>query len=148
VCIRVLIADDQPRARRSLTALLTAMRWSTPSQAEQPAAAGLFPVEIVGEAENGQQAVEQVRSLRPDAIVMDLRLNTKPTSEPSLDGLAAIQMIKSGWPATRIVVLTMYATDRASVLAAGADAFLLKGCPTDELLEAVLPSLEGFRSTP
>jgi DNA-binding NarL/FixJ family response regulator len=55
--------------------------------------------------------------------------------------MATIQMIKSRWPAIRIVVLTMYATDRASVLAAGADAFLLKGCPTRELLDAVMPRL-------
>ena len=53
--------------------------------------------------------------------------------------MATIQTIKNTWPAIRIVVLTMYATDRASLLAAGADAFLLKGCPTRELLDAVLP---------
>ena len=138
VCIRVLIADDQPRARRSLKALLTAMRWSTPSHAEQPTPAGFFPVEIVGEAENGQQAVEQVWALHPDVVVMDLQLHTVSAPEPRLDGMATIQMIKSRWPAIRIVVLTMYATDRASVLAAGADAFLLKGCPTSELLDAVM----------
>ena len=56
-------------------------------------------------------------------------------------------MIKSRWPATRIVVLTLFATDRASVLSAGADAFLLKGCPTSELLEAVMPrGLNGRES--
>ena len=140
MCIRVLIADDQPRARRSLKALLTAMRWSTPSHAEQPTPAGFFPVEIVGEAEDGQQAVEQVRALHPDVVVMDLQLHTVSAPEPRLDGLATIQMIKSRWPTIRIVVLTMYATDRASVLAAGADAFLLKGCPTSELLDAVMPT--------
>ena len=139
VCIRVLIADDQPRARRSLKALLTAMRWSTPSRAGQLTPAGFFPMEVVGEAENGQQAIEQVRALHPEVVVMDLQLHTVSTPEPRLDGTAAIQMIKSKWPAIRIVVLTMYATDRASVLAAGADAFLLKGCPTSDLLEAVMP---------
>lgn len=137
--IRVLIADDQPRARRSLKALLTAMRWSTPSHVEQPTPAGLFPVEVVGEAENGQQAVEQVCALHPEVVVMDLQLHTVSAPEPMLNGMATIQMIKSRWPAVRIVVLTMYATDRASVLAAGADAFLLKGCPTRELLDAVMP---------
>jgi len=135
----VLIADDQPRARRSLKALLTAMRWSTPSDTEQPAHAAFFPVEIVGEAEDGQQAVEQVRALHPDVVVMDLYPHTVSAPEPRPGGLAAIQMIKGRWPAIRIVVLTMYATDRASVLAAGADAFLLKGCPTTELLDAVMP---------
>ena len=48
-------------------------------------------------------------------------------------------MIKRDWPAIRIVVLTMFATDRTSALTAGADTFLLKGCPTSELLDAVMP---------
>jgi len=139
VCVRVLIADDQPRARRSLKALLTAMRWSTPSHAAPPKHADFFPVEIVGEAENGQETIEQVRALHPDVVVMDLQLHTVSAPVQGLDGMATIQMIKGGWPATRIVVLTMYATDRASVLAAGADAFLLKGCPTRDLLDAVMP---------
>ena len=141
VCLRVLIADDQPRARRSLKALLTALRWSTPSHAERPTSSGFFPIEVVGDAKNGQQAVEQVRALHPDVVVMDLQLHTASAPEPGLDGMATIQMIKSTWPVIRIVVLTMYATDRASVLAAGADAFLLKGCPTRELLDAVMPRL-------
>jgi DNA-binding NarL/FixJ family response regulator len=141
VCIRVLIADDQLRARRSLKALLTAIRWSTPGHAEQPTSVGFLPVEVVGEAEDGPQAVEQVWALHPDVVVMDLQQHTVSAPEPALDGMATIQMIKGRWPAIRIVVLTMYATDRASVLAAGADAFLLKGCPTRELLDAVMPRL-------
>jgi DNA-binding NarL/FixJ family response regulator len=135
----VLIVDDQPRARRSLKALLTAMRWSIPERAQQPASASLFPVEVVGEAIDGPQAIAQVTALLPDVVVMDLQLHSVSTLEPRLDGVATIQSIKSGWPATRVVVLTMYATDRASVLAAGADVFLLKGCPTQDLLDAVMP---------
>jgi len=139
VCIRVLIADDQPRARRSLKALLTAMRWSSPSHTDQPTPAGCLPVEVVGEAEDGAQTVEQVWALHPDVVLMDLQMHTIFAPEPRLNGLATIQMLKRQWPAIRIVVLTMYATDRASVLTAGADAFLLKGCPTSELLDAVIP---------
>jgi len=138
VCIRVLIADDQPRSRRSLKALLTAMRWSTPSDIGQPTHAAFFPVEIVGEAENGQQAVEQVCALRPDVVLMDLHPHAASTPEPRPGGWSAIEMIKSRWPDIRIVVLTMYATDRTPALTAGADAFLLKGCPTSELLDAVM----------
>jgi DNA-binding NarL/FixJ family response regulator len=137
VCIRVLIADDQPRARRSLNALLTAMRWSPLSYAEQPGHAGAFPVEIVGEAQNGQETLEQVAALQPDVVVMDLHPHATSPSEAHADGLATIATIKSTWPDVKIVVLTMFATDRASVLSAGADAFLLKGCPTQELLEAM-----------
>jgi DNA-binding NarL/FixJ family response regulator len=123
---RVLIADDQSRARRSLQALLTAMRWSQDGLSESL-------VETVGEAGDGRQALDQVEALHPDVVVMELHM-------PALDGMAVIRTIKSRWPEVRVVVLTMYATDRAAALAAGADAYLLKGCPTGELLEAVMPS--------
>lgn len=133
--IRVLIVDDQPRVRQSLEALLTALRWRTPGRTE-------IPIEIVGEAEDGQRAVEQVRALHPDVVVMDLPThdsgNQMLISGSKPDGLAAIREIKRRWPAVRVVVLTMYATDRSAVLLAGADAFLLKGCPTSELVDAVM----------
>ena len=87
--------------------------------------------------------MEQVQALYPDVVVMDLHLHTVSASEAGMDALATIRMIKSRWPAIRIVVLTMYATSRASVLAAGADAFLLKGCSTKELMDAVMPRPAG-----
>jgi DNA-binding NarL/FixJ family response regulator len=126
--IRMLIADDQLRARHSLEALLTALRWSTSGSTEHP-------IEVVGEADNGPLAVEQVQALHPDVVVMDLHL-------PNLGGFAAIRVIKSRWPAVRVIVLTMYTADRSAALLAGADVFLLKGCPTSELLEAVIPTHE------
>ena len=126
----MLIADDQPRARRSLKALLTAMRWSR-NTSGQPSN-GL--IETVGEANEGQQTIDQVGALHPDVVLMDLHM-------PKPDGMRAIRVIKSRWPEVRIVVLTMYATHRTAALESGADAFLLKGCPTRELLEAVLPNL-------
>lgn len=137
--IRVLIVDDQPRSRRSLRALLTALRWRTPGQAEEPTPAGGLPIEVVGEAENGEEALEQVRALLPHVVVMDLQSHPTSALEPELDGTVTIRVLKSRWPAIRIVVLTMFATDRASVLSAGADVFLLKGCSTQELLDAVMP---------
>lgn len=136
--IRVLIADDQPRSRRSLKALLTAMGWSAPNHLAQPGRADSVQIEIIGEAEDGQQAVAQVRALQPDVVVMDLQLHPPSHAEPEPGGLAAIRIIKSEWPIIWIVVLTLFATDRASALAAGADAFLLKGCPTGELLATVM----------
>ena len=76
MCIRVLIADDQPRARRSLTALLTAMRWGTFSHAARLTPGDFSAVEVVGEAEDGPQAIEQVSALQPDVVVMDLQLHS------------------------------------------------------------------------
>lgn len=135
-CIRLLIVDDQPRGRQSLEALLTALRWNTPSLTETP-------IETVGKAGNGQQAVEEVQTLHPDVVLLDLPMHDSVhrayIASPKLDGLAAIRMIKSRWPEVRVVVLTMYATDRSAVLLAGADVFLLKGCPTSDLLAAVMP---------
>jgi DNA-binding NarL/FixJ family response regulator len=144
VGIRVLIADDQARSRRSLKALLTALCWHLPGPAEESTPAGCLPLEIVGEAENGAQAIAQAQVLHPDVVVMDLRLNTVSDPGARLDGMATLRTIKSRWPAIRIVVLTMYTTDRAALLAAGADAFLLKGGPTSELLDAVMPWLAGL----
>ena len=131
--IRVLIADDQPRARRSLLALLTAMRWTDGNTGGGPNALNDGQLDLIGEAADGQQMIAQVEALRPDVVVMDLHL-------PNLDNVTAIRIIKQRWPSVRIVVLTMYTTDRAAALAAGADAFLLKGCPTRALLDAVKPS--------
>jgi len=135
VRLRLLIADDQPRVRQSLEALLTALRWSIPN----PSA---YPIDIVGEADDGEQLVERVRALHPNVIVLDLPTHDSAQRRfvpgSKWDGLTAIRTIKSLWPAVRIVVLTMYATDRAAVLSAGADAFLLKGCPASELLDAVM----------
>ncbi len=135
--VRLLIADDQPRVRQGLEALLTALRWSRLNPND-------YRIEIVGEADDGQHAVEQVQALHPDVVVLDLPTHGPSPrmlqSETKLDGLATIRTIKRLWPSVRIVVLTMYATDRSAVFLAGADAFLLKGCPMSELLAAVMPS--------
>lgn len=139
-CVRLLIVDDQPRVRRSLEALLIALRWSNASSTQ-------IPIVIVGKANDGQQAVAQVQALHPDVVILDLPFhdpaNLALTSGTELNGLAAIRTIKHRWPDVRIVVLTMYATDRAAILLAGADVFLLKGCPTSELLDAVAGYVVG-----
>jgi DNA-binding NarL/FixJ family response regulator len=134
-CVRLLLTDDQPRVRQSLEALFTALHW-TPTRTEPL-------IRIVGAAANGAQAVAQVRALQPDVVVLDLHAQAAdagPSGPPALNRLATIRSIKRQWPAVRVVVLTLYATDRAEVLRAGADAFLLKGCPMRELLAALVPA--------
>jgi DNA-binding NarL/FixJ family response regulator len=112
--MRVLIADDRRRSRDGLKALL----------ATQP------DIHVVGEATDGQDALGFVETLKPNVVLMDARM-------PLMDGLTATRAIKERWPEVRVVVLTMYGSHRGDALAAGADAFLIKGCPTDELLGAI-----------
>jgi DNA-binding NarL/FixJ family response regulator len=112
---RVLIADDRPRSRSGLMALLD-----------------LRPeIEVVGEAGDGREAVRLVEELRPHVVLMDARM-------PVMDGLEATRIIKEKWPGIRVVVLTIHASYQADALAAGADAFLIKGCATAELMRTIL----------
>lgn len=123
--IRVLIADDRPHSRDGLRAL--AATWPR--------------VEVVGEAGDGREAVRLVETCCPDAVLMDVRM-------PGMDGLAATRIIKERWPKVRVVILTMYPIHHKEALSAGADAFLVKGCSTEELLAAICnpgPSKEEGR---
>jgi DNA-binding NarL/FixJ family response regulator len=127
-CIRLLIADDAPRSRAGLRALLTTLGLSVLQESQGEAGP---QVEVVGEAVNGQEALRLVEERRPDLVLMDARM-------PVMDGLEATQLIKDRWPEIKVVVLTMYPAYRAEALAAGADAVLVKGCPPEKLLEAIL----------
>ena len=115
--IQILIADDQPRARQSLRALLST--WS--------------PAGEVREAADGLEAVKLVEVRQPDVVLMDIRM-------PEMDGMQATRLIKDCWPQVKVVVLTLYGEYEPEALAAGADAFIGKGEPPDRLL-AVLSSL-------
>ena len=111
---RVLIVDDQRPTRQGLKAVLT-----------------LSPqVEVIGEAADGQESVDLVAEHHPDVVLMDVQM-------PVMDGLEATRHIKSRWPEVRVVVLTMHPNYRAKALAAGADAFLIKGCPSEMLRAAI-----------
>lgn len=111
---RVLIVDDRRAVRQALQSLFAV--WSG--------------IECVGEAANGQEGVKLVAEQRPDAVVMDIRMRV-------MDGLEATRRIKSQWPEVRVIVLTLRAEYEADALAAGADAFLVKGGPPEVLRDAI-----------
>lgn len=115
--VRVLIVDDQLRARKSLGALL-----STWSQACE-----------VREAGNGREALHMVEELQPDVVLMDARM-------PELNGLQATTQIKVLWPHVKVIVLSMYAEYQLDALSAGADAFVAK----DEAPGTLLQVLAGM----
>jgi len=121
--VQVLIADDEVHTRQGLQALLAA--WPE--------------IKVVGAAANGIETVQLVEKCRPDVALMDIPMPVPALSgAEGMDGLETIRLIKSRWPQVRIVVLTMYATHGTGALAAGADAFLLKGCLAQDLLEAIV----------
>jgi len=85
---------------------------------------------VIGEAPNGEEALQLVAEYQPDVVVMDLQL-------PVMDGLEATRLIKNRWPATKVIVLTMQSLRRAEALAAGADIFLLKDSEPEILWWAI-----------
>ncbi|PSL53418.1 LuxR family two component transcriptional regulator [Saccharothrix carnea] len=118
--IRVVIVDDHPVVRDGLRGML--------------ASAG--DVDVVGEAADGAEAVTVVLALRPDVVLMDLRM-------PGVDGVTAIERLR-GCP-TRVLVLTTYDTDSdvLPAIKAGATGYLLKDTPRDELFRAVRSAARG-----
>ena len=113
--IRVLIADDQQPTRLGLSALFS-----------------LCPeVELVGEAADGLEAVQLAIERRPDVVLMDMQM-------PGMDGLEATRRIKTLKSEIKVIALTMYGRYKTQALAAGVDAFLLKGCATEVLLDVIL----------
>ena len=114
--VRVLLVDDDALMRAGLTAILS----SDPT------------VEVVSEAADGRVAVEQARALRPDVVLMDIRM-------PDLDGIAATREVVATSPETRVVILTTFEDDDYifGALTAGASGFLLKRTSPEELLAAI-----------
>lgn len=114
--IRVLVADDHAVVRAGIVALLAA----------EP------DIDVIGEAVDGEQAVELALALLPDLVVMDVRM-------PRLTGDVATARIRERTDAVRVLVLTTYETDASilSAIEAGASGYLLKAAPADELIAGV-----------
>jgi len=120
--IRILVVDDHIVVREGLCALL-----------------GEWPeFQVVGQAGDGEQAVRQAKSLRPDVILMDLVM-------PHKDGVAAIIEIKEEDPDARILVLTSFSEDKKAydAVKAGALGYVLKDSSSDEVIEAIRDVYRG-----
>jgi DNA-binding NarL/FixJ family response regulator len=116
VTIRVLLADDQPLIRTALQMVIT----------------DTDDIEVAGEAGTGAEAVELTRCLRPDVVVMDIRM-------PGMDGIEATRRIMAGADPAHVVVLTTFDDDEYvyAALRAGASGFLVKDMALEEILAAV-----------
>ncbi|MEV8637076.1 response regulator transcription factor [Streptosporangium sp. NPDC051023] len=120
--LRLMIVDDHPVVREGLRGMLEAASGMT----------------VVGEAASGDEAVVRARELRPDVILMDLRM-------PNGDGVSATSRILADRPESRVVVLTTYETDQDIVRAveAGAAGYLLKDTSMADLLAAITSAARG-----
>ena len=114
--IRILITDDHPVVREGLSAMLSREPY----------------IEVVGEAKDGKEAVARAGEVRPDIVLMDLRM-------PEMDGVEAMRLIKAEYPNIQFIVLTTYDNDEYIFkgIEAGARAYLLKDAPRDELFKAI-----------
>ena len=121
---RILIAEDHTILREGLRALLS----SEPN------------FEVVGEAEDGREAIRRVEELKPDLILTDL-------SMPKMNGVEAIREIRKRAPETKILALTVHRTEEyiLEVLQAGADGYILKDASSTELIMAIKSVLRGDR---
>ncbi len=120
--VRTLLVDDEPLIRAGLRMILD----------------GAAGIEVVGEAGDGRAGVQAAAALRPDVVLMDLRM-------PILDGIAATREIVATGHGAAVVVLTSFDTEGfiADALDAGAQGFLLKSAPPEELTEAVRQAAAG-----
>lgn len=120
--LRVLIVDDHPVVRDGLRAMLEA-------------SPGL---EVVGTASDGEEALEQAHRLRPDVVLMDIRM-------PGINGIEATQRIKAAYPQTAVIILTMYDSEMylLEALRSGAAGYLVKDCSRELLCYAISAAAEG-----
>jgi DNA-binding NarL/FixJ family response regulator len=120
--VSVLLVDDQALFREGLRTLLSVVPG----------------IEVLGEAANGEAAVQQVRRLRPQVVLMDLRM-------PVLNGVEATRRLRAEAPETRVIVLSTFDDDEDvfDALRAGAVGYLLKDATRDKLVEAIRSAARG-----
>lgn len=114
--LRILLADDHPVVRSGLKVLIEQRpEWT-----------------VVGEANNGREAVDLAKNLKPDVVVLDLLM-------PELNGVEATRLIRAEVPETEVLVFTFQDSEElaAEVLAAGARGYVLKGDPPEDFLDAI-----------
>jgi len=87
-------------------------------------------IQVIGEAANGKKAIQLIKERKPDVVIMDAFM-------PVMNGLEATRIIKNSWEGIRVVILTLHNNIREEALAAGADAFLVKGCSPDDLIREI-----------
>ncbi|MBO9606965.1 MAG: response regulator transcription factor [Paenibacillaceae bacterium] len=120
--IRVVIADDQTLMRDGLQTIIDLQQ----------------DMEVVGAAEDGEQACELVRTLRPDLVLMDIRM-------PKLSGIESAKRIRKECPEAAVLILTTFAEDEYIIeaLAGGAVGYLLKDLPAQKIVESIRDAVKG-----
>jgi DNA-binding NarL/FixJ family response regulator len=120
--VRIILAEDHRITREGLVNLLQ----------ERP------DMEVVGEAENGREAVRLARELSPDLVIMDVTM-------PDLNGIDATRIITSGSNNTKVIALSMYSDKQfvQGMIQAGASGYLLKDCAFEELVAAIQAVMQG-----
>ena len=118
---RVLLVDDEALMRAGLRLMID----------------GDSGIDVIGEAADGHEGVDQARDLQPDVILMDVRM-------PRMDGIEAVRALREAGSQARVVMLTAFDTDEflLEALRAGAVSFLLKDTPPDQVVEAVLDAAQ------
>jgi DNA-binding NarL/FixJ family response regulator len=113
---RCLVVDDHPTVRQGLGLMF----------------GDVADLELVGDVHNGEEVVEAVRRLRPEVVIMDVRL-------PGIDGISAVKRIAETAPSVKTVVFSAYGDKRllSDAIAAGARGYVLKGSPPEDLLRAI-----------